>query len=96
MVNIKKLRKKIRCLNCKQEFEVHPCRNDTAFFCSKKCINIGRKKSLEKIQQELKNRLQQRKKTQKEESFMELLNILNLDYSFVGDGKFCPDFLHNN
>lgn len=89
-----------KCKNCFTSFSVPPCRENTAFFCSIKCIHIGRKQSLEQVQKSLKLRLINKQMSIKETSFLELLNTLNLPYSFVGDGKllierYCPDFIHN-
>ena len=87
------------CETCNTEFWVLPCFISQKY-CCRSCINKGRKKSIETIQKELKSRLNKRKMTEKEKNFMEILNVLGLDYSFVGDGKliidrYCPDFCHN-
>ena len=36
---------KLTCLNCRQEFKVHPKRKDTAKFCSHKCLGEWRSKN---------------------------------------------------
>lgn len=95
----KKIEKK--CITCQKTFSVHPCRKKTAFFCSRKCTNIGRKTSLKDLQIKLKARLIKRKITRKENHFLKVLELLQLNYVFVGCGqliidRYCPDFVHKN